>query len=142
VEGIDPDDLLDPLLRSLGRERTDVCGVTLRTADPPRVGMLLRIRGGGPDLAGALAGALADRLRAYGQVVSTDRFEVGGVPVSRLLVGAAASATPLLVIGVTADSVLLTDSTELAETLVAALSQTSPSVPSGPPASAAPSAHG
>jgi hypothetical protein len=64
------------------------------------------------------------------------------VPVSRLLVGAAASATPLLVISVTADSVLLTDSTELAETLVATLSQASPSVPPGPPASTAPSAQG
>jgi len=140
VEGIDPDDLLDPLLRSLGLERTDVCGVTLRTADPARVGMLLRFRGGGTDLAKALAVALADRLRSYGQVVREDALQVGGVLVTRLLVGPTTSATPLLVVAATTDSVLLADSPELAEALLAALPHASPTPPLGVPMSPTPRA--
>lgn len=142
VEGIDPDDLLDPLLRSLGRGRPDVCGVTLRIADPARAGMLLRIRDGGPDLAATVAAALAERLRGYGQVVAEDTLQVGEVPVARLLVGPAASATALLVATTAADVVLLTDSTELAEVVLAALPRPSPIAPWPSPASPVPSTDG
>jgi hypothetical protein len=141
VELIDPDDLLDPFLASLGLGRDDLCGVSLRYGDDPAMasaGMLLRVRGTGPDLAPGVAAALGERLRAYGHEVSEDHLDVGGWPVSRLSVTATGVTTVLLVAAATPDSVLLTASIELLEAVLPSLARApSPSVPAGASASPA-----
>jgi hypothetical protein len=126
VEGIDPDDLLDPLLASLGRNRDDLCGV--RFGYPPATGptgQLLRIRDVAlDDLATQVGGALATRLRSYGARVADEVVTVDGVPGITLDVLADGQATSLTILAVAPDTVLLvpdgTDPSTLLEALVKA----------------------
>jgi hypothetical protein len=120
VEGIDPDDLLDPFLASVGASRADVCGVDLRAGDETAgsAALVLRVRATLPDLADTFAAALAERLRGYGQTVAEDRSDVGGRPVHRLSVTASGATTMVLVAAATPDSVLVTSSDDLLEALL------------------------
>jgi hypothetical protein len=115
VEGIDPDDLLDPFLASVGASRDDVCGVDVRAGDDAAgsAALVLRVRGTLPDLAATFAAALAERLRGYGQTVAEDRSDLGGRPVHRLSVTASGATTLVLVAAATPDSVLVTSSDDL-----------------------------
>lgn len=77
VAAIDPDELLDPLLVSLGRMRSDVCLVDFHAGKGAGAlaGQVLRIAGVDvSDLAERFSSAIGARLRAYGaQVLACDR---------------------------------------------------------------------
>ncbi len=141
IEAIDPDDLLDPFLSSLGLGRTDVCGVMLRYGPEPATGMLLWIRDAGPGLGPSLATALADRLRGYGQAVAEETLAVSGAPVTRLRIASTGGDSLLLVASFGSGPVLLTGSPALVE-VVRAILLGAPFV--SPPASPepSPSTHG
>lgn len=126
VEGIDPDDLLDPLLASLDRTRDDVCGVRFGypPADGP-TGQLLRIRDVAlEDLATQIGVALAAQLRSYGAQVVDESVTVEGVPGITLSVLADDQSSGLTILTVAPDTVLLvsagTDPSTLLEALVKA----------------------
>ncbi|MBX3029964.1 MAG: hypothetical protein KF809_07370 [Chloroflexi bacterium] len=126
IEGIDPDDLLDPLLASLGRSRDDLCGV--RFGYPPAAGPtgeLLRIRDVAvDDLATRVGGALVARLRSYGAQVTDESVVVGEVTGLSIVVVADGQTSGLTVLGTGPDTVLLlpagTDPAELLGALVKA----------------------
>jgi hypothetical protein len=84
VAAIDPDELLDPLLGSLGRARADVCVVAFRYGGASRAlaGQLLRISGAeSGDLAERFVDALRERLVAYGAQASPSSLQAAGRPV-------------------------------------------------------------
>lgn len=128
VAGLDPDDLLDPFLRTLGRHRADLCSVSIRYGAEPTdlVGLLLRVRGAGPGIAKVLAGALAERLREYGGEVSLESVDVPTGSATRLGISASGEETLLLMAAATTDSVLLTPSGMLLEVLLEALPPLAP----------------
>jgi len=82
VSAIDPDELLDPLLGSLGRSRADVCVVAFRygaQADA-LAGQLVRIQGVHvDDLAQQFLDAIRAQLVAYGAQASPASDVEGGV---------------------------------------------------------------
>lgn len=139
VDGFEPDDMLDPLLGSLGLGRDDVCSVGIRYGSPPTdlIGLLVRVRGAGPGLAGNLAGALAERLREYGSEVLEETFETPGGSATRLRIHASGTESQLLVTAATTDTALLTGSESLLDALP--LPGPGPSLPASPLASAPPS---
>ena len=139
VEGIDPDDLLDPFLDSMGLGRSDVCGLSLRTGDDPTdaAALLLRVRGARPGLATPFAAAIAKRVRGYGQAVVEDGIDVDGRAVRRLSITASGVATVLLIAAASPDAVLLTESTELLRALLPSLPGEPVPAPSGEPVASA-----
>jgi hypothetical protein len=137
VQGIDPDDLLDPFLASVGAGRDDVCGVSLRADDEAvgSVALLLRVRGSGPGLAATFSAALADRLRGYGRSVAEDDTAIEGSTVHRLTITSSGATTVLLVAAATPDSVVVSPSHDLLAHLLPWLPgapSASSSVPPGP----------
>ncbi|MEZ4597367.1 MAG: hypothetical protein R3C32_11445 [Chloroflexota bacterium] len=130
VDGFDPDDMLDPFLGSLGLDRDDVCSVGIRygptTTD--HIGLLVRVRGAGPGLAGRLATALAERLREYGNQVTEEPVGLPTGPATQLRIVATGEETLLFVADAWAGSALLTPSTSLLGALLprAAASSTTP----------------
>lgn len=100
VAAIDPDELLDPLLASLGRTRTDVCVVAFRYGDAPDglAGQLLRIAGAAvTDLAQQFLDALRERLVAYGAQADRASVEAGGRIVQTLDVTAEGERSQVVV---------------------------------------------
>ena len=81
VAAIDPEELLDPLLASLGRARSDVCVVVLAYGSGSTAvsGQLLHIQGASvSDLAARFSDAVRERLIGYGAgAVSTVSYLAG-----------------------------------------------------------------
>jgi hypothetical protein len=99
VLAIDPEELLDPLLVSLGRSRTDVCVVVFRygSGAGALVGQLLHISGADvPDLAGRFTDALRDRLVAYEGEAVASVIAIDGQPVWSLDVTASGQHSQVL----------------------------------------------
>lgn len=112
VAAIDPDELLDPLLASLGRARTDVCVVSFRYGDAPGAltGGLLRITGAGvTDLAERFVDAMRERLVAYGAEASPGSVAAGGRTVWSLHVTADGTRSRVLATQAGDDVLLTTD---------------------------------
>jgi hypothetical protein len=142
VAAIDPDELLDPLLASLGRVRTDVCVVSFRYGDAPGAlaGGLLRIAGAGvTDLAERFVDAMRERLVAYGAETSPGSVAAGGRTVWSLDVTADGTRSRVLATQI-GDNVLLTTDVPTMDRLVPLLVVDGTSSPSEavPSSSAAP----
>ncbi len=139
IAAIDPDDLLDPLLASLGRSRDDVCLVAFRfgTGSDSLAGELLRIAGADTTgLGERFAAALRDRLETYGAQASASPVWVDGEPAWQLGVVADGQASDI-VIDQLGDTLLLTSGLDSLRRLVPLLAADGapPPSPSAVPAS-------
>jgi len=126
VAAIDPDELLDPLLASLGRARSDVCVVAFRYGDSPDAlaGQLLHIAGAAvPDLAARFADALRLQLVAYGAVASPLAVESDGRPIWTLAISADGTHSKIVAAQLD-DTLLLTTAQPAMDRLLALLSPT------------------
>ncbi len=111
ISAIDPDDLLDPLLASLGRTRDDVCVVAFQYGEGQAMaGRLLHIEGAAiPDLAGRFVLALRDRLVEYGAMASAAPTDAAGEPTWQLRITAGGKPSEVMVHGF-GDTLLVTSS--------------------------------
>jgi len=141
VAAIDPDELLDPLLASLGRTRADVCVVAFRYGDAPDApaGQLLRIAGAAvTDLAQRFLDALRERLVAYGAQADRASVEAGGRTVQALDVSAEGDRSQVAVAQL-GDVLLLTTGVDALDRLLPLLAAAPGSSPieAGPTSSSA-----
>lgn len=138
VAAIDPDELLDPLLASLGRMRSDVCLVDVHAGEGPDAlaGQLLHIAGVDvPDLAERFSTAIGARLRAYGAQVLATTVEVGGRTLPVLEVTAAGQPSQILAAQL-GDAVLIATTPGAMRRLLPVLGGD----PSAPPTTSSPAA--
>ncbi len=132
VAAIDPDDLLDPLLASLGRTRDDVCLVAFRfgAGSGSLAGELLRIAGADTTgLGERFAAALHDRLVAYGARASASPADIDGAPAWQLGVVAGGQASDI-VIDQLGDTLLLTSGLDALRRLLPLLAADGAPLPS------------
>ncbi len=140
VAAIEPEELLDPLLGSLGRARSDVCVVVLAYGSGSAAvsGQLLHIQGASvPDLAARFSDAVQERLVAYGAGAVSTVSEVDGRPVWSLVVTAQGQVSQVLAWQM-GDTLLVTSDSSAMSRLVPLLDVTVGPSPSSDPASLPP----
>lgn len=140
VAAIDPDDLLDPMLAALDRDRTDVCVVVFRygETDDALVGQLVRIMDThASDLAGRFVAILRGAVVAQGGTASPSVIDLDGQTIWSLDVLAKGQDTRIMTWQM-GDTLLVTSGLEAMERLVPATrgefappSSTAPASPSG-----------